>query len=131
MPGRFHRLQLAALLLLVLLAGYCHAEVAEAECNAEGDCTNIDAGVPDDTPVETVPEPDASGQAIAEEIPNETASEETPEEDPNCPSRAYVIRCAGEYLDTNKNGKLDRIELQTAIDKLPWYARGKWSKGRR
>ncbi|VEU42593.1 unnamed protein product [Pseudo-nitzschia multistriata] len=46
------------------------------------------------------------------------------EEDPNCPSRELVIRCAGIHLDANKNGKLDRSELQGAIDQLPWYARG-------
>ena len=45
-------------------------------------------------------------------------------EDPSCPSRAHVIRCAGQVLDTNGNGKLERDELQTAIDKLPWYGRG-------
>lgn len=31
--------------------------------------------------------------------------------DENCPDRDYIVRCAGEYLDTNKNGKLDRHEL--------------------
>jgi len=41
-------------------------------------------------------------------------------EKPNCPSREYVIRCSGEYLDTNKNGLLERTELQAAIDALPW-----------
>jgi hypothetical protein len=61
-------------------------------------------------------------EAVAE------AKEETiPEgvvEDPNCPSRGLVIRCAGKLLDTNGNGKLDRAELETAINTLPWYARG-------
>jgi hypothetical protein len=143
MPGRFHRLQLAALLLLVLLAGYCHAEAAEVECTAEGDCANTDADVHDNAPVENVPEPDVSEETAAEENAAEAVAEETPDEpaetsredstiappeDPNCPSREYVIRCAGEYLDTNKNGKLDRNELQTVIDNLPWYARGKWPK---
>jgi hypothetical protein len=46
-------------------------------------------------------------------------------EDPNCPSREHVIKCAGEVLDTNMNGKLDREEIQGAIDLLPWYSRGK------
>lgn len=45
------------------------------------------------------------------------------EEDPNCPSRELIIRCAGKHLDENKNGKLDRLELQGTIDSLPWYAR--------
>ena len=45
-------------------------------------------------------------------------------EDPSCPSRPHIIRCAGHYLDTNKNNKLERSELEDAIDKLPWYSRG-------
>lgn len=45
-------------------------------------------------------------------------------EDPSCPSRKHVIKCAEQYLDTNRNGKLDRVELETAIDKLPWYGKG-------
>ena len=45
-------------------------------------------------------------------------------EDPNCPSRDLIIRCAGKHLDTNGNGKLDRPELEMAIASLPWYARG-------
>jgi len=48
----------------------------------------------------------------------------TTKEDPNCPSREHVIRCAGLHLDTNKNGLLERAELQSAIDRLPWYGRG-------
>ena len=57
------------------------------------------------------------------ECANPDASESI-EEDPNCPSRELIIRCAGKHLDVNKNGKLDRVELQNAIDSLPWYARG-------
>mmetsp|Transcript_6383 Transcript_6383/g.6059 ORF Transcript_6383/g.6059 Transcript_6383/m.6059 type:complete len:142 (-) Transcript_6383:217-642(-) len=45
-------------------------------------------------------------------------------EDPSCPSRPHIIRCAGKYLDTNKNKLLERKELETAIDTLPWYGRG-------
>ncbi|GAX12055.1 hypothetical protein FisN_8Lu179 [Fistulifera solaris] len=60
-------------------------------------------------------------EAAAEEV-------ETPPEkpiiDPKCPDRDHIIRCAGAYLDTNKNNKLDRSELQAAIDSLPWYAQG-------
>jgi hypothetical protein len=40
--------------------------------------------------------------------------------DKNCPDRGHIIRCSGEYLDSNKNGKLDRVELDAAIDSLPW-----------
>ena len=45
-------------------------------------------------------------------------------EDPKCPSRPHIIRCAGEFLDKNKNKLLERSELEDAIDSLPWYAKG-------
>ena len=62
--------------------------------------------------------------------PAVAAEEEVPEQpprvdvDPKCPDRGHITRCAGAYLDTNKNGKLDREELDAAIGKLPWYGRG-------
>ena len=59
-----------------------------------------------------------------EEGQGECANPGINEEDPQCPSRELIIRCAGQTLDTNQNGKLDRSELQSAIDSLPWYARG-------
>jgi hypothetical protein len=40
--------------------------------------------------------------------------------DENCPDRGHIIRRAGVYLDSNKNGKLDRAELDDAIASLPW-----------
>jgi hypothetical protein len=46
------------------------------------------------------------------------------DEDPSCPSRPHIIRCASHYLDKNKNNKLEKSELQDAIDLLPWYSRG-------
>lgn len=58
------------------------------------------------------------GECAADE-PVQTMTET--EEDPKCPSRRHIIQCAGQYLDTNNNGKLDRSELQAAIDSLPWY----------
>lgn len=45
-------------------------------------------------------------------------------EDPSCPSRPHIIKCAGKFLDTNQNDKLERSELETAISALPWMARG-------
>ena len=81
--------------------------VGESCAAGEGECANPDA-------------PDADGTAVKED----PVEEDPVKEDPNCPSRDLIIRCAGEYLDENKNGKLDRSELQGAIDKLPWYARG-------
>ena len=81
--------------------------VGESCAAGEGECANPDA-------------PDADGTAVKED----PVEEDPVKEDPNCPSRDLIIRCAGEHLDENKNGKLDRSELQGAIDKLPWYARG-------
>ena len=40
--------------------------------------------------------------------------------DKNCPDRGHIIRCTGAHLDLNKNGKLDRDELDIAIQSLPW-----------
>ena len=40
--------------------------------------------------------------------------------DPDCPDRDHLMRCTKEYLDTNKNSKLEREELESAINKLPW-----------
>jgi hypothetical protein len=45
-------------------------------------------------------------------------------EDPSCPSRPHIIRCAEAHLDTNGNKKLERAELESAINGLPWLARG-------
>merc|ERR1719183_357854 len=46
-------------------------------------------------------------------------------DDDDCPiSRPEMIRCAAKHLDTNKNQKLDREELETAIDRLPWLSKG-------
>eukprot|EP00560_Eucampia_antarctica_P006671 CAMPEP_0197823484 /NCGR_PEP_ID=MMETSP1437-20131217/839_1 /TAXON_ID=49252 ORGANISM="Eucampia antarctica, Strain CCMP1452" /NCGR_SAMPLE_ID=MMETSP1437 /ASSEMBLY_ACC=CAM_ASM_001096 /LENGTH=150 /DNA_ID=CAMNT_0043422689 /DNA_START=36 /DNA_END=488 /DNA_ORIENTATION=+ len=45
-------------------------------------------------------------------------------EDPKCPSRPHIIRCAAAYLDTDGNNKLERSELEYAINLLPWYSRG-------
>ena len=62
-----------------------------------------------------------------EEVAEATDAQETTEEEentPNCPSRKHVVKCAGEYLDTNGNGLLERSELQGAIDQLPWLSRG-------
>jgi len=78
-------------------------------------------------------EEEAILEEIQEEGPEPVQEEESPasetvqqvvKEDPKCPSREHVIQCAGEYLDTNGNGLLEREELETAIDKLPWLSRG-------
>jgi hypothetical protein len=73
---------------------------------------------------------EAATQAIKEEgcgtgeCANPDMAAIPPAEDDSCPTRPHIIACAAKFLDTNQNGKLDRIELETAIDKLPWYSRG-------
>jgi hypothetical protein len=87
---------------------------SEAACSSEeGECENPDVVVADDA---------AEEEEESEPIPE--VEVETIEEDPNCPSRDLIIRCAALHLDKNKNGKIDRPELQGAIDSLPWFARG-------
>jgi hypothetical protein len=109
LSSRFLRLFLFVVVLLSVVAaqeefGVGEQVASESEC-AEGECAN--------------PEVDeAVAEAKLETIPEGVV------EDPNCPSRGLVIRCAGKHLDTNGNGKLDRAELEIAINTLPWYARG-------
>jgi hypothetical protein len=52
---------------------------------------------------------------------SKTMQGDKPKIDPNCPDRDHLMRCARVHLDTNKNGKLDRDELEKAISSLPWY----------
>ncbi len=108
----FNLSRFSFVVLLFFVAGtVCNVD---GECTAPGECANPDV-IADASAGETA--------EATEDATPEPAVERTPE-DPNCPSREYVIRCSGEYLDTDKNGKLERAELQTAIDTLPWYARG-------
>ena len=46
------------------------------------------------------------------------------EEDPKCPSRPHIIKCAAKYLDTNNNNLLERSELDAAMGEVHWLARG-------
>lgn len=94
--SRFLRL----LLLLIVV-------VVAAIANEQGECANVGEDGQCADPAAVVVE-----EQVEEEI------------DPRCPSRPHIIRCAAQYLDTNHNGKLERKELETAIDKLPWYSRG-------
>lgn len=100
----FNRLFVIATLAFLLLVS-CYAD---SECAAsEGEeCANP-AAIEDKT------------LNIAEVITKtqDDQKDDNVETDPNCPSREYVIRCAGEYLDTNKNGKLERGELESAINR--------------
>lgn len=112
MMFRRNRVLLSFFLLVALVLVTTSATVrADGECGSAEECPNPD--------VEPAKEPSVK---VTEE--SEVATTAADAEDPNCPSRAYVIRCAGAYLDTDKNGKLERHELEAAIAKLPWYARG-------
>jgi hypothetical protein len=97
--------KLFIIMAVAILATSAIVVGAETPCSKEGEeqCTN----------------PEASLEENEDPVP--TSSEK---EDPNCPSRDLIIRCCGIHLDDNKNGKLDRNELETAIDSLPWYAKG-------
>jgi hypothetical protein len=98
---KFHALVKLCLLLTVTCWDAVVAEVENVEISADG---SIQEAAVDEAAAETPPE--------------------KPVIDPKCPDRDHIIRCAGAYLDTNKNNKLDRSELQAAIDSLPWYAQG-------
>jgi hypothetical protein len=65
-----------------------------------------------------------SAEECGGEAEGQCANPDVMAEDPSCPSRELIIRCAGKHLDTNGNGKLDRLELEAAIGSLPWFARG-------
>ena len=106
-PGRFLKFLLLVILTVVTVAQ--------------------DAGCPDGTPGECA-NPDATSGVTSDVHVNvEAASIESssPEpQDPKCPSRPHIIRCAAMHLDSNRNNKLDRPELEHAIDQLSWLARG-------
>lgn len=89
-------LRLLSLLFVIFVA----CGDTEGQC-IEGECVNADVNS------------DSHGEA--------TEAFEKKIVDPICPGREHVILCAGLYLDTNKNGLLERQELQSAIDTLPWY----------
>lgn len=86
---------------------------------------DFSAEVTDDVPAE--PADTDTDSETQTETANATKAEDEAEEtaeDPGCPSRPNIIRCAAANLDTNNNNKLERVELQSAIDELPWLARG-------
>jgi hypothetical protein len=66
----------------------------------------------------------ANVNAEAECATGECVNPDVTVEDPSCPSRDLIIRCVSKTLDANENGKLDREELESAINRLPWYSRG-------
>ena len=62
-------------------------------------------------------------EAAEEEEEVVAVKEEEEEEDPACPSRPHIIRCAQKYLDTNQNNQLEKSELETAMNSVPWILR--------
>mmetsp|Transcript_14268 Transcript_14268/g.32412 ORF Transcript_14268/g.32412 Transcript_14268/m.32412 type:complete len:169 (+) Transcript_14268:83-589(+) len=105
------------LCLSLILACFLSPQVVaeESEC-AAGECQREGSAILEE---EMKQEEEI---AVADDMET-VASEEVPM-DPNCPNRDHLVRCAAEHLDKNKNGKLDRNELDDAVASLPWYARG-------
>merc|ERR1712232_454463 len=92
------------------------------ECTAEEDCIAPPAEEEEeeaDTPVVQEEAVEETEEA-AEEEEEVTATEE---EDPSCPSRPHIIRCAQKYLDINQNNQLEKSELETAMNSVPWILR--------
>lgn len=121
---------LAFLLLLLVVAASSPAVLvfaSEEQCVGE-QCVNAEGVVTSDADAGERVASDADAGAAAdadEDAPPPPAAAAAPEvQDPKCPGRDHVVRCAGKYLDANQNGLLERSELQSAIDGLPWYARG-------
>ena len=104
------------LFVAFLSAALTEVAIIEPDCAAPGECENPDSGahVTKDSPVESKVQATVGEGSVTEVEPD----------DPKCPSRPHIIRCAAVNLDTNKNNKLERIELETAINALPWYSKG-------
>jgi len=101
----------------------CGSE-GEQQCAASSSSAETAPSTTETDTVDTTTTTTTTTTTDASSEKEETPVQDDEEEDPNCPSRALIIRCAGKHLDTNQNGKLDRDELETAITALPWYARG-------
>lgn len=91
---------------------------AGKECDATGtdnnnDCAEL-AVVEEEEPV----------VVVSTSPPSVVEKEEDGEDDKNCPSRPQVIRCAAKHLDTNRNGALEREELENAMKNVSWIVRG-------
>ena len=100
---RFVRFATVLLLVVVLTSGVVFADQGEEIEVEEGQCVGQECINPD--------------------IIVTSDKEEDVVEDPKCPSRAQIIKCSSKHLDLNQNGKLEREELQQAIDSLPWWGR--------
>mmetsp|Transcript_8820 Transcript_8820/g.18925 ORF Transcript_8820/g.18925 Transcript_8820/m.18925 type:complete len:167 (+) Transcript_8820:22-522(+) len=80
----------------------------------------------DDTAISASADAQAEVKVDDEGCAHETCAnpEATDEaEDPSCPSRPHVVRCAAKYLDKNQNGALERSELDSIMNEVPWLLR--------
>lgn len=96
----------------------------EACCDGEDADTNAEAKVE-----EAIEDGDAGKECAADDNDCKPAVEETvvvteEEENPKCPTRPHIIKCAAKYLDTNQNDLLERSELDAAMGEVHWLARG-------
>lgn len=98
---------------LECVAGTEECAGPEAIASMEGSAGS-DEGNPQHAAVSENPASPAGDNTVSAEKPESLGAG-----DPNCPDRDHLMRCAGKHLDHNKNGKLDRDELQGAIDSLP------------
>jgi len=85
---------LALALMAVVTTPVVAMEQAECEIGEDGTCVGATT---------------AEAEVEAEEEP--IKPEEAVEIDETCPDRDHIVRCTGAHLDTNRNGKLDRDEL--------------------
>jgi len=99
----------------------------EACCDGEDADTNAEAKVEEAIESSSTSEGDAGKECAADDNDCKPAVEETvvtEEEDPKCPTRPHIIKCAAKYLDTNNNDLLERSELDAAMGEVHWLARG-------
>jgi hypothetical protein len=131
-PQNPSRMKLSSItsILLILAIGLQSSQVIladdDAHVNADEEVKVVSDAVPETTTTcnegdeSCVPElADDSSLFVA--VTDEVIVEE---EDPKCPSRPHIIRCAGKYLDTNNNGALERTELDAAMSQVSWIVRG-------
>ena len=122
------KLSIKYLLILSAIALASQSSVVladEACCDGDAD-TNAEVKV--EEAIEST-EGDAGKECATDDndckpVVEETVVTEVEEEDPKCPTRPHIIKCAAKYLDTNQNNLLERSELDAAMGEVHWLARG-------
>lgn len=95
------------------------AAVGEGEGEGEGDAGKECAA--DDGSCAPPADPE---EEAAQDYAPPAELEDKGDVDHDCPpSRPHVIACAAKYLDTNRNGALEREELESAILGVNWLLR--------